>query len=238
MMTVPEYVRLDALDDPLGVSLRKQVRKTVKGVKEAPKRLAKQVKSAKKSATRFGKTAKKEFVQMAPVLAVAAQGLNFLVPGLGVAVGSALVAGAKALQVKEAQKAAKAEDKKAQEEAAKQEAVAKKATDDAAVTAYVQGETFFAQNYGMTKEKFQALSTDDKMRFLNVVVYDQNSDHFQQLGISREMFAELALDEQAVAIASLNDPSLRPSSPWPLYLGIGAGVLAVGVIAWAILARN
>jgi len=218
-MIVLEHIGFEKLDMPMGEGPMGEIgfslRKTVKKV---------------------GKKAKKGLVKAAPVLAIAAQALNFVVPGLGIAVGLALTTGVAALKAKDAKKEmAKQEKAASQEEAAAvaaQEVELSQQANQQMDAAYLKGEPFFAQRYGMTREKFTALPLEQKTKFLQGVIYDQQSGQLQTMGVSREKFLSLPVEEQNRVLAAVVQPF-----PWLTISLIGGGVLLAGIAAFLFLRK-
>jgi len=215
------FADLDDFDD-LG-SLRKSVRKHIKKV---------------------GKVAKKAFMKAAPFLQIASLALNFIVPGLGVAVGLALSVASSALAAKEAQKAAKEAEKGAEAEAAGQEAAQHEMQARVQMAAaYDKAPEFFQKKYGMSRANFTGLPLEDQMRFMNLALYDQHAPKFAAAGITREQFAAKPLEEQAELMAQYGGgasaatfqvtpaETVRPEGgpSIGLLVGVGAGVLGLGL---------
>lgn len=232
------FERIDAImqrdmtsiaEAPLVGALDASLRKTIK-------RIGKKV---QKTTKKVGAKAQKGFVKAAPVLAVAAQGLNFLIPGLGVAVGLAVSTGAAALKARQDKKAfekeEKAEAKVAAAQAAAQEAELTKQTDAQAIDAFTKGEAYFTQTYGITKEQFLALPTSEKLKFMQGTVYDQVAPDLMAAGITREKFLSMPVDEQNRILAAL----VVPEGEMPEWLlpaaVIGGGVLLVGLALFVML---
>lgn len=149
---------------------------------------------------------KKWFMKAAPYLSIAAQLLNFVVPGLGVLVGLAISASSMALSLVEAKKAkqamAKAEDAANKEIAADQvaaDAEANKALD----AAYVKAGLYFTTTYGMTDVKWAALPVEGKNKFLNVVIWDQHAKAMQDMGSTRDTFQALSVGEQQELLSKM-----------------------------------
>jgi hypothetical protein len=149
---------------------------------------------------------KKWFMKAAPYLAIAAQILNFVVPGLGVLVSLAITASSTALSMVEAKKAqkavAKAEAAANKEVAADQAAAdveANKALDDA----YSKAGLYFTTTYGMTDIKWAALPVEGKNKFLNIVIYDQHAKAMQDMGVTRDAFQEMGVGEQQEALSKM-----------------------------------
>lgn len=149
---------------------------------------------------------KKWFMKAAPYLAIAAQLLNFVVPGLGVLVGFAISASSTALALSEAKKAkkamAKAEaaaDKEIAADQASADAEANKALDEA----YSKAGLYFTTTYGMTDIKWAALSVEGKNKFLNVVIYDQHAKAMQAMGITRDAFQAMSVGEEQEALSKM-----------------------------------
>lgn len=152
-----------------GAAHRKVFKKIV------PKALRKQLK-------KIGGKLKKGFVKAAPWLAIAAQLLN-IIPGLGIAVGLAITAGAaavtiaaQAIQMQEGKKAMAKADKEAGKEADVEVAAKEEEAHMKADEAFVVGETYFTEKYGVTLEEFKASPLDQKLAFLQTAIEDRQQE--------------------------------------------------------------
>jgi len=201
----------------LGASLGKKVRKTVKRAGRGVKRIAKTKAfqyamapfTAGMSIASVRKGAKKALVKYGPYVAIAAQALNLVVPGLGVAVGAAIAAGSTALQAKEAKKQVKEAEKQAlSAQAAETQAMA----DEQMNSAYTTGEKYFTEKYGMSRDKWTALPYDDKLKFVQNVVYDQNQEQMAAEGVTREQFMAMPVEEQNSIVAALGETEFKELS--------------------------
>jgi len=164
-----------SLKGDLGISLRKTVKKVGKTAKGVVKKVGKGLKRVGKKIT---KAAKKTLMKYGSVIALASQLLNFVVPGLGVAVSLAITAGSAALNARASVQASKKAGKAAEQEAAAAEADAKQKEDEAeksAMDAYLKGEEFFVREYDMTRERFEKLSLEEKLEFLAAVTADYDA---------------------------------------------------------------
>ena len=204
----------------LGKSLWKKVRKA-----SNPFRMAKEYDPLTKAAIKYDPAArylnkrvftKKWFLANAKYLSLAAQVLNFIVPGLGVLVSFAISASALALSLVEAKKAkamaAKAE-KASDAEIAAAQVDADKDANKALDEAYVKGGLYFTTAYGMTNDNWSALSVEGKNKFLNVVLYDQHAPAMQKMGVTREAFQAMSAGEEQEALAKMAQN--LPGSPGP-----------------------
>lgn len=147
---------------------------------------------------------KKFFLKAAPFLSIAAELLNLVVPGLGVAIGIAISLTATAMAL---------HDKKVMEKKAKAATAAANAQDQATIdkadsdanasldSAFNTGQAFFMSAYGETPAMWQKLTIDGKTRFLNVAIYDRNATNMQAIGISRDAFQKLSTAQQHDALA-------------------------------------
>lgn len=200
----------------IGKKLKEAVRSVIKGVKnvvtlhrKVVRRVFKKVapKRVQEFTSRLGKKAKRVFLKYAPWIAIAAQALNFLIPGLGILVGLAINAAAMAIQVHDARRAKKKVEK-AQEaadiEASKAEKEADEKANVALMAAYDGGEKLFVDQYDMTRVKYQALSVEEKTRFLDAVIYDQHADLMEQLGVKRDDFQKMPIANQQQALAMMS----------------------------------
>ena len=186
----------------LGFSLKKVLKKIVRAPRKISKKLG----------------IKKFFLKNAPFIALSANALNLVVPGLGSAISVAITAGHTALAAKEQKQALKKAKKlERAEEAAleKEEREANAQAEKSLMAAYVRGEKFFAQRYEMSRGEFQALSLDEKLRFFNVVTYDANFEKFAARGISREAFASKSNEEQTALIAEVGGALRIPTEAAP-----------------------
>lgn len=251
----------DLIDRQLGFSLRKSVKRIGSKVKERTSRVVKKVKKGAKSvgkkvkevAKRVGRKAKKAFVKAAPVLGIVAQALNFVVPGLGVAVGLAINVGAQAIAAHDAKKAyEKAEKEATAAERAELEAARKEAeealtelgpeADKATMDAFIKGEAYFAKKYGITREQFQSLPLNGRYQFLMGSVYDLNIDKFMAKGVTREQFLAMPVESQTKLLEMINAESgivtteqaialmEGGSFPWMTAALVGGGALVVFAI--------
>lgn len=163
--------------DGLGKSFLKKISAVHKKIyhKTVPKALRKQFK-------KVGGKLKKGFLKAAPFLAIAAQILNFI-PGLGIAVGLAITAGAAALtitaqaiQMQEGKKAMAKADKAAGKEADVEVAAKEAEAHTKANEAFVIGETYFTEKYGVTREEFEASPLESKLAFLQTAIEDKQKE--------------------------------------------------------------
>lgn len=177
------------------------VRKTERRVwkKVAPKRLH-------EFTSRLGKKLRKHFPTYAPWLAIAAQALNFVIPGLGVAVSFAISATSTAMKLHAAKKAEiamkKAEEQAEREVQAELDEANKKA-EEAMMSAYDKGAPYFTEAYGMTRENFQALPMEGRLKFFNIVLYDQHADLMEKI-VPRDAFQKMTLEQQSNALAFMS----------------------------------
>lgn len=135
-------------------------------------------KSIRKALKKFGGKFKTYFVKLAPILSIAAQVLNFI-PGLGVAVGLAITAGAAAINLSEQSKAAKAGAKASKEAVKESDAelvAAEAAANEKANAAFATGEEYFTKRYGITRADFEASPLDEKLAFLQQAVEDRQKE--------------------------------------------------------------
>lgn len=139
-------------------------------------------KSIRKKLKKIGGKLKKGFMKAAPFLAIAAQILNFI-PGLGIAVGLAITAGAaaltiaaQALQMQEGKKAMAKADKAAGKEADVEVAAKEAEAHRTANEAFVVGEQYFTGKYGVTREEFEASPIEDKLAFLQTAIEDRQQE--------------------------------------------------------------
>jgi hypothetical protein len=214
-----------------------------KGLKKIGQKLKKIVK-------KHLKRLKKGFLKAAPILGIVALALNFIVPGLGVLVGLAINLAAGAIQMADAKKAAqkaKKVEKKAETADAAEEAVEQQAADadadQASVDAYTKGESYFVSKYGMTREKFMALTPKGRYDFLMGTTYDVNVSKFASKGVSREAFITMPIDSQTALLAQINaaagimteedaiNAMLGGSTPVSL-IAIGVGAVAIILIVY------
>jgi hypothetical protein len=161
----------------LGKSFMKSVSAVHKKIYHAtvPKGLRKQFK-------KIGGKLKKGFLKIAPILAIAAQILNFI-PGLGIAVGLAITAGAAALtisaqaiQMQEGKKAMAKADKAANKESDTEVAASEKEANEKANEAYVVGEKYFTDKYGVNREAFESATLEEKLSFLQTAIEDRQKE--------------------------------------------------------------
>jgi hypothetical protein len=199
---------------------------------------------------KVGKSTKKGFIKAAPILGVAAQALNFIVPGLGAAVGLAINLGAQALSAQEQKKVLEKEAK--EEERRRSAEEAERATQEAerAMTAaFMKGEPYFVSRYGVTLERFQSMTLKDRYLFLMGVVYDLNAEKFTSRGVSKERFLEMEVSDQANLLDQINRESglltaeeaamgRTRTFPWTIVLLGSAAVLAVVIIIVARKSRS
>ncbi len=218
-MRIPEHVgvgthRLPPLDleefgsfdDYLDGRLTDFFKRLGRKVKSGVKRVGRKV---RKFTSRVVRKHKKVFTRYGGYIAMAAQALNFVVPGLGAAVGAAVGTAHKAMvtrqQKKEIEEMEKADRAAmAQEEAAlaKEEAALWEQANAEADKAYDKGEALFSSApYFMTRDKWAKLTAEDKIRFLNTAVYDADADKLQKMGVTREMFLAMTPEEQAEILA-------------------------------------
>ena len=204
-MLIHELADIATFD--LGVSA---FRKILKKPLEIHKKIRKKIipKKLQKAFKKLGKKFKKVFIKIAPALAIVAQVLNFI-PGLGVAVGlaitagaAALTVGAKVLETKEAAKKAGKEEKAAEAEATQAVIVADKDAHAKADEAFMKGADYFQSKYDITPEMFKSFTLDEKMAFFQQAVEDANAPDYG------------------------------------MYLLIGGGVLALGVLALVLLKKK
>ena len=243
-----EYLpELDCLPElnGLGASFLRKVGGAIKRVHTkvyhatVPKRLRDAIRRA-------GGKLKKVLVKAAPFIAIAAQILNFI-PGLGVLVGLAIMAGAAAVSVgaaviqqKETKKKMKEAEKQAEaaeraEEQARYEEAGKKADE-----AYAKGAPYFGPKYGMTQDKWNKLTNKDKLTFLNTAVFDMHPEDAAKLGVTREAFLQMLPEEQVVVLAKLGgagDEVFDESSPLT-YIAIGAGALAIILVVYLLTRKK
>lgn len=100
---------------------------------------------------------RKNFVKYAPILAAVAQVLN-VIPGLGIAVGAAIMAGLAVVTA-----IAKVHQEKA-------DYIKQQKTEDAqANAAFQQSQPYITETYGITFDQFKAMKPDDKVAFLQQV---------------------------------------------------------------------
>lgn len=207
----PEFRELYLRDPYLGKSILKRVAKKVK-----------------KAGRPVMKAVRKKFVKVAPVLAAASQLLNLVVPGLGVAVGVAISAGAAAMKIRQERKEEARLKKLSKEEeaaAAAEVAAAEKEAHESLDAAYAQGEGYFTERYGMSREKWSALSVEEKTRFLNGAVYDANRERLQAAGIARDQFTALSKEEQE---RILREAGVGEGFPeWGYYCLLAGGAIAI-----------
>jgi len=204
----------------LGKSLWKKVRKAIN-----PIRMAKQYDPLTKAAIKYDPAArylnkrvftKQWFMKNSLYLSIAAQLLNFIVPGLGVLVSLAISASSLALSIVEGKKAkalaAKAE-KASDAETAVAEADADRDANKALDEAYSKGGLYFTTAYGMTSDKWAALSVEGKNKFLNIVIFDQHATDMQKQGVGRDAFQAMSVGEQQEALSKMAQS--LPGSPAP-----------------------
>jgi type II secretory pathway pseudopilin PulG len=159
---------------------------------------------------------KKWFMKNSLYLSLAAQLLNFIVPGLGVLVALAISISSAALALSEAKKA-KAMARKV-ETASDQASAADQAAADADANkaldaAYVKAGLYFTTTYGMTNDKWAALSVEGKNKFLNLVLFDQHASEIQKQNVTRDQFQAMSVgDEQGVLSKMAQN---LPGSPGP-----------------------
>jgi hypothetical protein len=200
-------------------------------------------KSLRKHFDKFGKVLKKGFIKFAPILGIAAIALNFIVPGLGILVGLAINLAAGAMKMQAAKKEMK-DAKKAEsaDEAAEQQKVDAEA-DQASIDAYSKGESYFVSKYGMTRDKFMALTSKGRYDFLMGVTYDANVGKFTSAGVTRDAFVAMPIDNQTALLAQINaaggvmteedaiDAMFGGSSTLPI-VAIGVGAVAIILVVY------
>lgn len=116
---------------------------------------------------------RKNFIKYAPILAGAAQILN-IIPGLGIAVSLAILAGAAAVAVADTvavKKQMKADQKKMDAKTAKE-----------ANSAFLGSKDMIFQRYGVTYEQFRPLKLPEKLQFLQMVTDDASGYSLSGLG--------------------------------------------------------
>jgi hypothetical protein len=193
----------------LGFSFRKLIAKInapfVKLIKMDPL-MSKVYAHQKRVMKQFRKKVLPKLIKAAPWLAIAAEALNFVVPGLGVAIAMAITIAAAAYKLAEAKKAkakikklTKDEEAKANVEIAQSDASADKATMDA----YDKGAAYFQKSYNISRADFQSRPLDERIRLLNVAIYDQHTPAMVKMGVTRDAFAKMAVGDQADALAKM-----------------------------------
>lgn len=226
----PDGDMVDARADGLGISfksIKEKVKKTfkrhiapIKKVVRAHRKFQKRVfqkvapERLQKYVSRLGKKSRGWIVKAAPFVSIAAQLLNFIIPGLGVAVSLAVSAVATSIKISDANKAKRHMKKaeiKAEKEVQAEVAAADKKAEEALVAAYDKGAEFFKEEYDMTKEKFVALPLEGKSKFLNIVIYDQHAENMVNTGVTREAFQKMDLAQQSEALANMAQS--LPNSP-------------------------
>lgn len=234
-MLVNERITLGDVDELLGRSLKDSIKSIVRKVTNPVKKVVKKVVSVKRDifkkiapkrlenfVSRTGKKAKKHFPKYAPYLAAVAQVLNFI-PGLGVAVGLAITAGAAAIQIAgvaiEVNEAKKAMDhmeeadvkeiERLDAEALAEERKAKQA----AIDAFIAGESYFTEKYGITRAQFEVMELPDMMAFLEKAVTDLSPEAAQRVA------AEDAAAAQAESVSVIPPtPGFAPGTvPYEQY---------------------
>lgn len=201
----------------------------------------------RKQLLKVGKQAKKQFIKLAPFIAIAAQILNFI-PGLGVVVGLAIMAGATAISIaggvmakQEAKKTAKKEEAAAAAQEAAQEAEDYKEAGAKADEAYAKGaQQLFIPKYGMTQDKWSKLTSKDKVTFLNGVVFDAHPDETAKMGVTRADFNQMLPEEQVLLLAKLGgagEDIFDESSPLT-YVAIGATALAIILVVYVVTRKK
>lgn len=229
-MIIAEALNFQGLDD----SLRKKAKRVGRKSKKVVRGVVKKV--------------KRHFPKIAPFLSIAAQVLNLIVPGLGVAVSLAITAGNAALAVTQAKKAAKAAKKAETQAEIQAEAELTREAEESTLAAYEKGREHFEKEYGMTREKFTALPVEGRLKFFNLVLYDKNSERMRLMGVERSAFEKMSLDEQNQEISRMaaylpgapapGEP--EPEAPveeagidwgiWAAVGGVGALVLVLGYV--------
>lgn len=201
----------------------------------------------RKQLLKVGKKAKKAFIKLAPFIAIAAQILNFI-PGLGVAVGLAIMLAATAITVtagvmkqQQAKKTAKKEEAAAAAADAAQEAEDYKEAGAKADDAYAKGaQQLFIPKYGMTPDKWGKLTSKDKITFLNGVVFDGYPQETAKMGVTRADFNQMLPEEQVLLLAKLGgagDDIFDEESPIT-YIAIGVTALAIIIVVYALTRKK
>ncbi len=150
-----------------------------------------------------------------PVMATVAQAVNLVIPGLGVAIGAAIMTTTKLLAVQEAKKIAEKQKKLDAAEEAAWAAEEQRLGDQAmkeALEAYIVGETYFTVRFGVTREEFEAMDLDDRIRTLDRAIYDMNRDDFNKIGVTEEQFLSMGIGEQEKVLALLPAAQLDPNA--------------------------
>lgn len=227
----PDGDMVDVQTDGLGRSLKESVKSVLK---KTYKTISKPIKSAarahrkfqkrvfqkvaperlQKYVSRLGKKGRGWLVKAGPFASLAANLLNFLIPGLGVAVSLAISAVVTAVKISDANKMKrhmKKAEKQAEKDVQAEVAEADKKAEEALNAAYDKGAELFVEDYGMTKEKFMALPMEEKSRFFNVVIYDQHTENMVNTGVTRDAFKKMPLAEQMEALANM--AQALPGSP-------------------------
>lgn len=197
---------------------------------------------------KVGKKAKKAFIKFAPYIAIVAQVLN-IIPGLGVAVGLAIMAGATAIEIG-ASFAAKAEAKKAAKKAETAADAQERAEMEAqyqeagkkADEAYAKGaQGYFIPKYGMTQDKWAKLTSKDKLSFLNGAVFDAHPQEAAQIGLTRADFMSMDPEDQVLILAKLGGATdevlLDEESPLT-YVAIGVVSIAIIFVVYVLTSRK
>lgn len=220
-MLIRESMGLAEIDlgDPLGISLRKTVKRVKKKVK------------------RVGRRAKKSFLKAAPILGVAAQALNLIVPGLGAAVGLAITSGAQALAAREAKKSAR--DQEELNVAREAEALYSAEAESRIHEAYLKGEKYFISRYRMDRERFMSLPLEEKYKFLMGTIFDRHEERFRAIGISRERFLSMTPNDQTALLERMNlESTFAPEAPSAGTIAIVAGSAIAILVAVYLLVMH
>ena len=203
------------------IDITKKVTRTVRTVE---RRVWKKVAPTRvhEFTSRLGKKVRKHFPTYAPWLSIAAQALNFVIPGLGVAVGFAISAASAAIQLHAAKKA-ETEFKKLSDKAAREVQAevdqANAEAEAAMMTAFDKGAPYFTQDYGVSRSQFAAFPMEEKVRFLNLVLYDQHADLMETI-VPRDAFMRMPVEEQSSALSFMSQElEGAPGAFYPPYEG-------------------
>jgi phosphate/sulfate permease len=218
-MIVREDASLEEIDDffsgelrqmgDLGFSFRKAFKKIsapfVKLIKMDPL-MSRVYAHQKRVMKKFRKKVLPKLIKAAPWLAIAAEALNFIVPGLGVAVALAITFAASAYKLDQAKKAKAKIKKLTKEEEAKADAEINQAeseADKATMSAYDKGADYFQKSYKITRADFQSRPIDERIRLLHIAIYDQHAPTMIKMGVTRDAFVKMTVDDQADALAKM-----------------------------------
>lgn len=198
-----------------------------------------------------------------PVLATAANAINFIIPGVGTAISAGITLAGATMATIEARNAAikmakelgqpltPDETRMFDEEEKLYGEMATGYMDEA----YYKAEQYFTDRLGVPRSEWEAMDFDDKVRTIDRAVYDANRSTFESAGITEEDYLKLGIMEQeellrelgvTTAIVQVPADAEGPGARFLAtekkgflpYILIGGGVLVAGVILFLLLRRR